>query len=96
VCIITTVIYTSLVLLYNYLSSAVMNIVFTIFCVLCCITLIFYNMNINLLSWNCRGIMSSAFALSEMLDRNHIDIALLTEHTLLLRSNRFLNTIHYI
>jgi len=29
-----------------------------------------------------------------MLDRNRIDIALLTEHKLLLRSNRFLNTIH--
>jgi len=51
-------------------------------------------MNIHLLSWNCRGIMSSAFALSEMLDRNRIDIALLTEHKLLSRSNRFLNTIH--
>jgi len=29
--------------------------------------------------------MSSAFALSEMLDRNRIDIALLTEHKLLLK-----------
>jgi len=48
----------------------------------------------NLLCWNVRGIMSSAFSLSEMLDKRSIDIALLTEHKLLPRSQHFLSSIN--
>ena len=48
----------------------------------------------NLLYWNVRGIMSFAFSLSEMLDKRSIDIALITEHKLLPRSQHFLSSIH--
>ena len=44
--------------------------------------LIFF-MLFNILCWNVRGIMSSAYSLSNMLDNQHIDIALITEHKLL-------------
>lgn len=51
-------------------------------------------MMINLFSWNCRGIMSSAFALSEFLDTYDIDVALVTEHKLFPKSANFLESIN--
>lgn len=51
-------------------------------------------MGFNLLCWNVRGIMSSAYPLSQMLDDYAIDIALITEHKLLPYSSVFLNSIH--
>ena len=51
-------------------------------------------MLLNLLCWNVRGIMSSAYSLSDMLDSHCIDIALITEHKLLPRSNHFLSSIN--
>lgn len=57
--------------------------------------LILYSiMGCNLLCWNVRGIMSSAYPLSQMLDDYAIDIALITEHKLLPYSSVFLNSIH--
>jgi len=58
-------------------------------------TTIFYAMLINcIICWNVRGIMSSAYPLSNMLDSEKIDVALITEHKLLLRSLHFLDTIN--
>ena len=51
-------------------------------------------MSLNALCWNCRGIMSSAYPLANMLDKFNIDIALINEHKLLPRSAMFMNTIH--
>jgi len=51
-------------------------------------------MLINFLCWNVRGIMSTAYSLSDMLDQKNIDIALITEHKLLPRSQHFLQSIH--
>ena len=49
---------------------------------------------LNIMCWNVRGIMSSAYPLSQQLDQNNIDIALISEHKLLPRSAGFLNSIH--
>ena len=49
---------------------------------------------LNLFCWNCRGIMSSAFSLSEFLDNNDIDIALISEHKLFPKSATFLESIN--
>ena len=52
-------------------------------------------MLINFLCWNVRGInMSTAYSLSDMLDQKNIDIALITEHKLLPRSQHFLQSIN--
>jgi len=48
----------------------------------------------NLLCWNVRGIMSSAYSRSETHDKKCIDIALITEHKLLPRSQHFLDSIN--
>ncbi|MES9879357.1 MAG: reverse transcriptase family protein [Sedimenticola sp.] len=48
----------------------------------------------NFLSWNVRGVMSSAYVLSTMLDKYNIDIALLSEHKLLSHSEPFLDSIN--
>ena len=46
------------------------------------------------MSWNVRGIMSSAYSLSCLLDENGIDIALLSEHKLFSYSSEFLRSIN--
>lgn len=51
-------------------------------------------MLLNLLCWNSRGIMSSAFSLSEYLDSYDIDIALISEHKLFPKSATFLESIN--
>ena len=48
----------------------------------------------NLLTWNVRGIMSSAGTLSDILDKQSIDIAIITEHKLKDTHKDFLNSIH--
>ena len=40
-------------------------------------------MHLNILSWNVRGIMSSALSFSAMLDKYDVDVACITEHKLL-------------
>ena len=47
-----------------------------------------------LINWNVRGKMSSANPLSNLLDSEKIDVALITEHKLLPRSIPFLDTIN--
>ena len=44
--------------------------------------------------WNVRGIMSSAYALSDMLDKNDIDIGIISEHKLFNHSKSFLDSIN--
>ena len=51
-------------------------------------------MSLNIMSWNVRGIMSSAYSLSCLLDENDIDIALLSEHKLFNYSSEFLKSIN--
>ena len=51
-------------------------------------------MLLNLLCWNVRGVMSSAYSLSNILDKKCIDIALITERKLLPRSKYFLTSIN--
>ena len=51
-------------------------------------------MQINILCWNCRGIMSSAYPLSTLLDNHDIDIALISEHKLLPRSIALFDSIN--
>ena len=51
-------------------------------------------MLLNIMCWNVRGIMSSAYPLSELLDTHKIDIAMLCEHKLFYRSTSFLDSIH--
>ena len=52
------------------------------------------SMGLNILSWNVRGIMSSAYSLSCILDENNIDIALISEHKLFSYSAGFLSSIN--
>ena len=51
-------------------------------------------MLLNLLTWNVRGIMSSAFTLSQLLSCYNTDIALITEHKLMPHSKCFFDNIH--
>ena len=51
-------------------------------------------MTFNLFSWNCRGIMSSAYPLCDFLDKHDIDIALISEHKLLPRSIDFFKSLN--
>ena len=51
-------------------------------------------MSLNVFCWYCRGIMSSAYPLANMLDKYNVDIALISEHKLLPRSAMFMNSIH--
>jgi len=44
------------------------------------LTFVFAVMNVNILTWKCIGILSSAFALSEILDRCNTDNTPITEH----------------
>ena len=64
-----------------YLSSKIMH----------ALTII---MLLNLLTWNVRGIMSSAFTLSQLLSCYNADIALITEHKLMPHSKCFFDSIH--
>ena len=50
--------------------------------------------NINILSWNVRGVMSSAFPLSNLLDKYDIDVAIISEHKLFPHSRHFLASIN--
>ena len=49
---------------------------------------------LNVITWNVRGIMSSAASLSQTLDVLNIDIALITEHKLLPYMSYFMDSIH--
>ena len=57
-------------------------------------------MTLNVLCWNVRGVMSSALSLSlslslsHMLDAHSVDVALITKHTSLTRSESFFSSIH--
>ena len=51
-------------------------------------------MLVNLLTWNVRGIMSSAFTLSQLLSCYNTDIALITEHKLMPHSKCSFDSIH--
>ena len=51
-------------------------------------------MFLNILTWNCRGIMSSAYPLSQILDTYSVDIALTVEHKLMPHSALFMDSIH--
>ena len=53
-----------------------------------------YLNKLNIITWNVRGIMSSAASLSQTLDILDIDIALLTEHKLLPHMSYFMDSIH--
>ena len=50
-------------------------------------------MSINFICWNVRGIMSSAFPLSALINKYKVDVALITEHKLLPKSASFLSTL---
>ena len=54
----------------------------------------YINKQCNILTWNVRGIMSSAGTLSDILDKQNIDIAIITEHKLKVTHKEFLNSIH--
>ena len=56
--------------------------------------IVIFIMLFNFLCWNVRGIMSSAYSLSDTLDNQRIDLALITEHKLLPRSQHFLSSIN--
>ena len=47
------------------------------------------SMFLNVFIWNVRGVMSSAYTLSKMLDNYNVDIAILSEHKLLPQSKGF-------
>jgi len=51
-------------------------------------------MAINIICWNVRGIMSSAYSLSAYLESYDIDVALITEHKLFQHSTHFLSCIN--
>ena len=51
---------------------------------------------LNILTWNERGIMSSAYCVSKLLDLTDCDFALLCEHKLLPHSLHFMDTINQI
>ncbi len=48
----------------------------------------------NVLAWNVRGIMSTAYSLSQLLDTHKVDTALISEHKLMPHSQHFMNSIH--
>ena len=48
----------------------------------------------NILTWNVRGIMSSAGSLGKLLDDKNIDIAFISEHKLREQQSSFLSSIH--
>ena len=50
----------------------------------------------NILTWNVRGIMSSASSLSKLLDDKNIDIAFISEHKVREQQDTFLNSVHSI
>ena len=50
--------------------------------------------NLKVLSWNVRGIMSSALCLSNILDYSRPDVSIICEHKLSNYNVSFLNTIH--
>ena len=49
---------------------------------------------INVLTWNVRGIISSGNCLSKLLDNYKCDIAIISEHKLTFQSYSFLETLH--
>lgn len=50
--------------------------------------------NLNIVSWNVRGIMSSSVCLSNLLEYSNCDIAILSEHKLKHSNANYLDTIH--
>ena len=48
----------------------------------------------SILTWNVRGIMSSAGSLSKLLDSHNIDLAFISEHKLRNEHNTFVDSIH--
>ena len=51
-------------------------------------------MVLSILSWNVRGIMSSAYPLSCMLNDHNVDIAVVCAHKLFTHSKHFLESIN--
>ena len=49
---------------------------------------------LNILTWNVRGIISSAYCVSKLLDLTDCDFALLCEHKLLPHSLHFMDSIN--
>ena len=49
---------------------------------------------LNIMCWNVRGIMSSAYVLSELLEKHDIDVCIVSEHKLLIHSRSFMDSIH--
>ena len=47
-----------------------------------------------IVAWNVRGIISSTLCLSALLDREHCDIAIISEHKLKHESRMYLDSIH--
>jgi len=56
--------------------------------------IVIFIMLFKLICWNVRGRMSSAYSLFNTLDNQRIDVALITEHKLLPRSQHFLSSIN--
>ena len=65
-----------------------------IFTYLLLILLIMASTECCILTWNVRGIMSSAGSLSKLLDDKNIDIAFISEHKLREQQDTFLNSVH--
>ena len=65
-----------------------------IFTYLLLILLIMASTECRILTWNVRGIVSSAGSLSKLLDDKNIDIAIISEHKLREQQETFLNSVH--
>jgi exonuclease III len=55
--------------------------------------IIFSTMNLNILAWNVRGIMSSTMCLANLLDQYDSDIVIVSEHKLKPNSGMYMNSI---
>ncbi len=51
--------------------------------------------NLRFVTWNVRGIMSSASSLGKLLEAHDIDVAFITEHKLFEHSKTFMSSINY-
>jgi exonuclease III len=55
--------------------------------------IILSTMNLNILAWNVRGIMSSTMCLANLLDQYDSDIVIVSEHKLKPNSGMYMNSI---
>lgn len=58
------------------------------------VKLIFLMAQLNILSWNVRGIMTSTLPLSDMIQDYNVDIAIICEHRLRPQHRQFLASVH--